>query len=291
MSLLGLLVGTKPTQQAQLNTVIAKQILTVMSSSKYQGSAAITQTANIIASGTSKITNTSVDQSANINTAVFLNDATTTELKSDLSESLKNTISNEASNMPFGQQQNVNTMISNVVDKSIEQNFTHDQMVALNSAATQTANVVGLQAGQISGVTVNQTASVVTQFAQSVANNISTQLVGTTDVANTSTMKTTNFISEIIGSIGSVFSGLMTAPLIAFVVIIAIIIIIALIFKMSGGSFSGLAGSAIAMTPQARALAAAQARAAKKVPVAIPVIGPPVEGAIDVSTLPPVGAM
>ena len=130
MGLLDLLLPTPAKQQEQLSTLIQKQVTDIMSSNKFGSASAITQNIDIVAMGPgSKISGVNIKQVASINVTAFLNDKTSLELKSDLKEKLTNSIKNAASNMPLGQEQNVNTKIANVVDKSIETKFSRESMV------------------------------------------------------------------------------------------------------------------------------------------------------------------
>lgn len=202
------------TYQKQLNTLIAKQIVNVMSSKKFNSASAITQSVSLVAIGKdSKVSGITIDQLASINTAAFLNDSTMLNLKSDLKENIANAIKNEASNMPFGQTQNVNSTIANVVDKSIETNITHDTMMQLNNAINQSFSATALSGGEIDAIKLSQKADIVSTFTDTIANDISTKLIGTTGVTNTTDTKTNNFIAETIGAVGSVISGIFNSAL------------------------------------------------------------------------------
>jgi hypothetical protein len=229
MSLADWFLPTPAKQQEQMTTVIAKQIMAVMSSSKFSSGSAITQRASISASGNAKITNSTIMQAATINTAAFLSDQTNLQLQSDLKDSLKNTIANQASNMPLGKEPNVNTKIASVVDKSIEQNFKYENMVQLNQSANQVADITAVNSGQISGGVISQRADVIAKFTNQVARDIASQLISTTDVTNTSDTKTTNFIAETVTSFGNAISGLFTgilsSPVMMVVAVIAVIMI------------------------------------------------------------------
>lgn len=221
---MGAALSGPATQQTQLTNLIAKQIVNVMSSQKFGSATAITQNVSIAAVGQgSKASGITIDQMASINTAAFLNDATMLNLKSDLKDAISNAIKNEASNMPFGQTQNVNTMISNTVDKSIETNITHDTMLQLNNAINQSVSVVAAAGGVAGGegadaIKVAQKADVISTFTNTIANDISTKLIGTTGVSNTTDTKTTNFVAETVGAIGNAitgfFSGILQSALI-----------------------------------------------------------------------------
>lgn len=207
------------TQQNQLNTLIAKQVTDVMKQQKFGSASAVTQSVNIMAVGpNSKNKDIDINQVASINTAAFLNDATRLDLMSDLKEKLTNSIKNEASNMPLGQQQNVNTTIANVVDKSIETKFSHQSMVELNSAVNQSVNVMAGMGGENESIKVMQKANVVQTFTNDVATDISTKLIGNTGIDNKNDTKTTNFVAETIGAVGNAitgfFSGILQSALI-----------------------------------------------------------------------------
>jgi hypothetical protein len=286
MSLLDLILPTPAKAQEQLTTIIAKQMLNIMSKSKFSAAASVQQTATIYASGSSKITNVSIIQAANINTTAFLSDQTVLDLKSDLKDSLKNVISNESSNMPFGREQNVNTRISNVVDKSIEENFSHENMVALNSATNQVAAITAVQSGQISDAQIQQRADIITKFTNTVALDIASQLIGTTTTDTSQSTKTNNFLAEIIATAGSFVSNLLSAPLMIFMVLIVIVVIGAIIYKLRGGSFSDLAKDVGSVTPAGRM---AGKVAGKK---SAGSSADPTVGALEkmIADLPPVGA-
>lgn len=242
MGLFGDLFSPTPVkQQEQLNTLIQKQITDVMSSSKFGSASAITQTVSISAIGPGSV-NSGVDikQVASINVTAFLNDKTAIELKSDLKEKLVNSIKNEASNMPLGQEQNVNTKIANVVDKSIETKFSHESMVELNNAINQSASVLALAGGVNTDIAVYQKADTITKFTGSVATDISSQLIGNTDISNTSDTKTTNFLAETIGAIGgaisSVLMGAWAGPVMMFAMFMAVVLIGVWIVRGGGSS-------------------------------------------------------
>lgn len=216
---MGAVLSGPATQQTQLNTLIAKQITNVMKQQKFGSASAVTQSTNIVAVGpNSKVKDVDINQVASINTAAFLNDATRLDLMSDLKEKLTNSIKNEASNMPFGQQQNVDTTIANVVDKSVETKFSHESMVELNSAVNQSVNVMAGMGGEIESVKVVQKANVIQTFTNDVATDISTKLIGNTGIDNKNDTKTTNFVAETIGAVGSAitgfFSGILQSALI-----------------------------------------------------------------------------
>jgi hypothetical protein len=230
MGLLDLILPTPATQQEQLTTLIQKQITDTMSSSKFSSASAVTQTANITAVGAGSVNSgVNIQQVANINVSAFLNDATALNLKSDLKNNLTNSIKNQASNMPLGQQQNVNTKIASVVDKSIETKFSHDAMMELNNAVNQAVNVAAVAGGVNTDISVYQKADVITKFSNSVATDIATQLVGSDTVSNTSDTKTTNFLSETIGAIGgaiaSVLAGAWAGPVMMFAMFMAVVLI------------------------------------------------------------------
>lgn len=245
MGILDAIFPTPATQQSQLNTIIAKQVVNVMSSKKFSSATAITQSASTVAIGSgSKISGVTIDQVASINTAAFLSDSTMLSLKSDLKEAISNAIKNEASNMPFGQQQNVNTTISNVVDKSIETNITHDTILQLNNAINQSYSAVALSGGEIDAIKVAQKADVISTFTNEIANDISTKLIGNAGVTNVSDTKTTNFLAETIGAVGNAitgfFSGLLQSaligPLLLFGMFLGVVLLGLYIARGRGGS-------------------------------------------------------
>jgi 23S rRNA U2552 (ribose-2'-O)-methylase RlmE/FtsJ len=216
---MGAALSGPATQQNQLNTVIAKQITDVMKQQKFSSASAITQNVNIAAVGpNSKVSGVDVTQVASINTTAFLSDSTRLDLMSDLKEKLTNSIKNEASNMPLGQQPNVNTTIANVVDKSVESKFSHQSMVELNSSVNQSANIMAGMGGEIDTIKLVQKANVIQTFANDVATDISTKLIGNTDVDNKNDTKSTNFLAETIGAVGNAitgfFSGILQSALI-----------------------------------------------------------------------------
>lgn len=216
---MGAVLSGPATHQKQLNTIIAKQIVNVMSSKKFSSASAITQSASTVAIGKdSKVSGITIDQVASINTAAFLSDSTMIDLKSDLKEQIANAIKNEASNMPLGQQQNVNTTIENVVDKSIETNITHDTMMQLNNSINQSYSAYALSGGEVDAIKVSQKADVISTFTNTIANDISTKLVGNTGVTNDNETKTTNFLAETINAVGDAvtgfFSGIFTSAMI-----------------------------------------------------------------------------
>lgn len=232
-----------PTQQEQLTTLIQKQIVDVMSNQKFKSASSISQTTNIIALGKeSKNTGVDIKQVASINTTAFLNDKTALELKSDLKDKIANSIKNEASDNPLGKQQNVNTKIANVVDKSIETKFSRESLIELNNSVNQAVNVAAIAGGENTVISVYQKGDVIAQFTSDVATDIASQLIGSSDVDNKSDMKTTNFFSETIASIGkavgdvmsSVLTGVYAGPVIMFVMFMCVVLIAIYIAK--GGS-------------------------------------------------------
>ncbi len=247
MGVLDFLLPTPATQQQQLTTLIQKQVTDIMSDSKFGSASAVTQSANVTAVGPGSV-NSGIDisQIATINTAAFLNDNTALQLKSDLKEKLTNSIQNQASNMPFGQQQNVNTTIANVVDKSIETKFSRESLMELNNAVNQTASVAAVAGGTNTDIAIAQKADVITKFSSSVGTDIATQLTGNNTTSNTSDTKTTNFLSETIASVGSaissviggLFTGIYAGPVIMFAMFMCVVF--AAVYIMKGGSHSAL---------------------------------------------------
>jgi hypothetical protein len=250
MSLLDLILPTPQKTQEQLNQLISQNILNVMSSSKFSSGSATTQTVNINVLNGASLKNATFEQVAAIDTSVFLNDSTNIQLQSDLANSLKNTLMNEATSMPFGREPNINTKISNVVDNSIKQNFTHEKMTQLNNAVSQaiTINVIG-QGSNASNISAAQKADVISKFADSVASSISGQLVAKNTADNTSSMKVTNWLSETIGALSSFIGGLMSGPVYAIIVFFALIILAVIVMRMATSSGSGTKVVYAAATP------------------------------------------
>jgi len=232
---MGNTLGLTPANtQEQLTTLIQKQVIDIMSSSKFGSAAAITQSVDIAAIGAdSKNTGVDIKQVANINVSAFLNDKTALELKSDLKEKLTNSIKNEASNMPFGQQQNVNTKIANVVDKSIESKFSREAIVELNNAVNQSVKLAAVAGGVNQDIAVYQKADVIAKFSSAVATDIATQLVGDNVTTNVSETKTTNFLAETVGAVGKaigdtikgLLTGVYAGPVMMFVMFMCVVLV------------------------------------------------------------------
>jgi hypothetical protein len=275
-SMLSFLIPPPPTQQRQLTTLIQKQIMDVMSSSKFSSASAITQDVSVTAIGAgSKNTGIDIQQAASINTAAFLNDQTALELKSDLKEKLKNSIKNEASNMPFGQKQDVNTHIENVVDKSIETKFSRSSLVELNNSVKQLASITAIAGGINENIKSAQKADIVAKFASSVGTDIATKLVGSNETTNEQETKTTNFISDTIGSIGKVVNdvvdsallGAYALPVMLFVLFICVIAAAAYVLRSNpqlATAAVGAVGKVASHTPAGIAMSMAMKPAASQ---------------------------
>jgi hypothetical protein len=243
MSLLDMILPTPAKQQQQLSQDISNQVLSVMSQSKFQAAAAITQSATITATGTSKISGVNINQTASINIGAFLSQQTNAQLQSDLKDALTNTITNDSSNMPFGKEPNVNTTISNIVNHSITSNFSVENMSQLNNAINQSVNITAVDAATLANIQIAQKADLITKFSNQVGTDIATKLMGSYTSNSGTTTKTSNFISDTIGAVGGAISSVIGAgamaifagPAMLFIMLIVVVLIAVWIVR-GGGS-------------------------------------------------------
>lgn len=235
--------NTPASMQEQLSTVIAKQIIDVMSDNKFGAASAITEDVQMVSSGKgSKISGVNIKQVANINVTAFLSDSTAIELKSDLKSKIANAVKVEASNNPLGKDPDINTKIANVVDNSIEQKFSRTSMIELNNSVKLGVKMVAIDEGGIDNIKIDQRGDIIMNFASSVGLDIATKLISNTDIKNSTDTKTSDFITGTIkavgdaisGIIGSVLTGVWAGPVMMFAMFIAVVLIGVYIIKGGG---------------------------------------------------------
>jgi hypothetical protein len=230
-------MGGSQSKTEQISKIINKQTIDISTSSEFSANADVSNDSFIDVSGGSTSINSSINQYAKANITALRSEANNFDFVSKLKNKIKAELDSKKSDL--GIDNTDKSTINNIVDNSIETNYSSEKLTILDSKVNNKTGIRVREGSFSFGSSVDQRAESFMKYVNNASTELAAKIVAVTDSENKAKKVTTNPFSDIIDSAGDVVEkGLkgvgdifgVDSDTVKAVIIIAIIFIISGIF-------------------------------------------------------------